>query len=456
MGNKSLLLIILAVSIATHFAFFGHPNQIVFDEVHFGKFISGYYTHQYYFDIHPPLGKLIIAGFAKLFDFKPEFSFANIGESFPDNVYLALRFLPTLAGTLLPLVVFFLALELRFSRWGAFTAGMFVALENALVTQSRFILLDSFLLLFGFGALACYFRWRNSALKATSYKLQALWLVGAGILGGMAISIKWTGLSFLALPLIIEAVDGSTSLTTSVFRSRTLRAAPKIIASLILVPVILYYAVFALHFSLLTRSGPGDAFMSWEFQKTLSGSSASAREDIRPATMPEKFLELNVEMYRSNQRLTSGHPYSSSWYSWPLMIRSIFYWVDGNERIYLLGNPLLWWLTTVAIIVALLTLFYGTASRSMVLPVLLGGYLLNLLPFIGIKRVMFLYHYLTALVFGILILAFIIDRSRNARAIALSVIAAVAVLFIFFAPLSYGLSLTEPAYYYRVWLSSWR
>ncbi len=138
------------------------------------------------------------------------------------------------------------------------------------------------------------------------------------------------------------------------------------------------------------------------------------------------------------------------------MIRSIFYWVDGNERIYLLGNPLLWWLTTVAIIVALLTLFYGTASRSMVLPVLLGGYLLNLLPFIGIKRVMFLYHYLTALVFGILILAFIIDRSRNARAIALSVIAAVAVLFIFFAPLSYGLSLTEPAYYYRVWLSSWR
>src|SRR3990167_8506056 len=130
MGNKSLLLIILAVSIATHFAFFGHPNQIVFDEVHFGKFISGYYTHQYYFDIHPPLGKLIIAGFAKLFDFKPEFSFANIGESFPDNLYLALRFLPTLAGTFLPLIIFFLALELGFSRRGAFTAGMFAALEN--------------------------------------------------------------------------------------------------------------------------------------------------------------------------------------------------------------------------------------------------------------------------------------------------------------------------------------
>ena len=62
MTNKKLVLIILALSIATHFAFFGHPNETVFDEVHFGKFVSGYYTGEYFFDIHPPLGKLIITG----------------------------------------------------------------------------------------------------------------------------------------------------------------------------------------------------------------------------------------------------------------------------------------------------------------------------------------------------------------------------------------------------------
>ncbi|MEK7163649.1 MAG: phospholipid carrier-dependent glycosyltransferase, partial [Patescibacteria group bacterium] len=119
MSNKSLSFILLGVSLVTHFAFFGRPNQTVFDEVHFGKFISGYYTHEYYFDIHPPLGKLMIAGFAKIFKFSAEGgsasggSFAQIGEQFSDNKYMALRFLPSLAGTLLPVVIFLLALQLK-------------------------------------------------------------------------------------------------------------------------------------------------------------------------------------------------------------------------------------------------------------------------------------------------------------------------------------------------------
>ena len=137
MSNKWLLLILLSAGLLTHFAFFGHPNQTVFDEVHFGKFISDYYTHEYYFDIHPPLGKLMIASFAKVFNFKPEFSFANIGEKFPDNKYLALRFLPSLAGTLLPVIIFLLALQLKFTPQGAFVAGILVAIENALLVQTH-------------------------------------------------------------------------------------------------------------------------------------------------------------------------------------------------------------------------------------------------------------------------------------------------------------------------------
>src|SRR3989344_1934712 len=150
MNKKTAVLALLAISALTHFVFFGHPDETVFDEVHFGKFISAYYTHEYYFDIHPPLGKLVLAGFGKLFDFKPEFSFAEIGEKFPDNKYMALRFLPILAGTLLPLVIFLLLLELNVSRMAAFFGGLFISIVNALITQSHYILLDSFLLLFGF------------------------------------------------------------------------------------------------------------------------------------------------------------------------------------------------------------------------------------------------------------------------------------------------------------------
>src|SRR3989338_1199014 len=137
MPAKWYIIILLALGLITRFAFFGHPSETVFDEVHFGKFVSGYYTGEYYFDIHPPLGKLMIAGFAKLFDFSPEYSFTNIGDQFPDNKYMALRLLPALAGALLPLIIFLLILELGLSRMAAFAGALFVIFDNALLTQSR-------------------------------------------------------------------------------------------------------------------------------------------------------------------------------------------------------------------------------------------------------------------------------------------------------------------------------
>lgn len=418
MSNKSLLFILLGISLATHFAFFGHPNQTVFDEVHFGKFISGYYTHEYYFDIHPPLGKLVIAGFAKIFNFKPEFSFTQIGDKFPDNKYLALRFLPSLAGTLLPVVIFLLALQLKFKPQGAFVAGLLVAIENALLVQTHYILMDGFLLLFGFLALLFYFR------------RKFLWMA---IFGGLAISIKWTGLTFLALPFLIEIFY--------LFKEKNFREILKLPIYFLLIPLVLYFSVFIIHFSLLTKPGPGDAFMKPTFHQD---------------NVVTKFFQLNTEMYRSNQRLTATHPYGSQWYSWPLMTRPIFYWVSENSRIYLLGNPIIWWSSTVAV---LLSLMY--VIRDKIIRILLGGYFLNLLPFIGIKRVMFLYHYLTGLVFAILILVYLIEKQDGStwlttRKIFIGLAIASAVAFIYFAPLTYGLPLSPKAYDARVWLPSWR
>src|SRR3989338_5412551 len=134
MASKLNLLIILFIaSIGVHFAFFGHPNETVFDEVHFGKFVSAYYTHEFYFDIHHALGKIMIAGFAKLSNFKPEFAFANIGEPYPNKQYLVLRFLPTLASSILPLIIFLLLLEMGIPLFVAFVGGFLILLENALL-----------------------------------------------------------------------------------------------------------------------------------------------------------------------------------------------------------------------------------------------------------------------------------------------------------------------------------
>lgn len=435
---------LLAASLLVHFAFFGRPNATVFDEVHFGKFISAYFTHQYYFDIHPPLGKLILAAWGWLWGFQPGFSFANIGDAYPDHLYLALRFLPTLAGALLPLIIYGLARQLRMSRGAALLAGILVALDNALLVQSRFILLDSFLLLFGFTGLYCYFRWRSGGTR---------WLLAAaGILGGAAVGIKWTGATFLGLMGALEFIR----LWQEHNRVAVRRLWPLFLA-LVVAPLIVYIGAFFIHFALLTRSGTGDAFMSARFQHDLAGSQFAADTTLTSLSPLEKTLQLNAEMYRSNQRLTASHPYASPWFTWPFMDRSIYYWVSGHARIYLLGNPAVWWLSTVAVLVILSNIVLTrpkNTPREMF--ILMGAWLVNLLPFIGITRVMFLYHYFPALIWAILMIAYLVDRSPHRTRITLTLTALALATFVYFAPLSYGLPLSDGAYNARVWFSSWR
>ena len=52
---------LLALGLFTRYYSLLWPRQVVFDEVHFGKFVNGYITGRYFFDIHPPLGKQLIA-----------------------------------------------------------------------------------------------------------------------------------------------------------------------------------------------------------------------------------------------------------------------------------------------------------------------------------------------------------------------------------------------------------
>ncbi len=443
------ILIIVLSSTLTHFLFFGHPNETVFDEVHFGKFISGYFTHEYFFDIHPPLGKLLISGMGYLAGFKPGFSFAEIGQKFPDNTYLWLRLLPTLAGVLLPLIIFFLALRLGLSRIAAFSAAMLVVFENALLVQSRFILLDSFLLLFGFSALLAYFKY------AQENKIFYLFLSGA--LAILSLSVKWTGATFLGLIIILEIIK--------IIRDRGRGRALKDLIALILLPLAIYFSIFAIHLGLLTKSGPGDAFMSLGFQKTLAGSTVNA-EGYKPLGLAAKFVELNLKMYGANTNLTAGHPYSSKWYSWPLMARPIYYWHENSlgaagreSRIYLLGNPIIWWASTAAIIYSLFALASDTVRRkpkNKTLAFLGGAYLFNLLPFIGITRAMFLYHYMIGLIIAVIALVYFIDKQPGKNKIFAALLVVSFFAFLFFSPLTYGLPLTNSAYHLRVWFPSWQ
>ena len=95
---------------------------------------------------------------------------------------------------------------------------------------------------------------------------------------------------------------------------------------------------------------------------------------------------------------------------------------------------------------------------------LLAGYVINMLPFIGVKRVMFLYHYFTAYIFAIMILVWLVsqpfneaeDKNKNSKIIFRVLLILSIMAFIYFAPLSYGLELPPKSYEARVWFESWK
>jgi dolichyl-phosphate-mannose-protein mannosyltransferase len=447
------LAVLTFLAAVTRLSAITHPHAIVFDEVYFREFALHYLDGTYFFDIHPPLGKLLLAGWAKLFGVS-----ATVHSTDP---VVVLRLLPALAGTVLVAVFYQLLRELTASRKVATFGAALLLLDNAILVESRLILTDSMLLLFGVGALTCYLASRRCTGRA-----HWILLTASAALAGMAVSTKWNGLTALGL---IGLVWLAQTLRQRVSWRRALPQA----AILLLVPALLYVSVFAIHFQLLTHSGPGDAFMSQQFQSTLVGNASY--NPSASMSFPDRFIELNKAMNGAENSLNnSHHPYSSSWVSWPVLKRPVYYWTAGKEYIYLQGNPVIWWgllVGVVAVAVGWLRRPELFARRRGALALLGVGWVVNYLPFATIQRPLFLYHYFFAFMFciaavsiGLGVLAGWMTDGENAwqfpsgRSVGLywGILAVAVAAFLFFAPISYGLPLSDGGLAARIWLDSWR
>ena len=105
--------------------------QVVFDEYHFGKFVNGYITGEYFFDIHPPLGKLLLCLVARMGGYDGSQSWDKIGVDIPPEVNLfALRGAPALQGALLVPLMFGTARALGISTPGALLSACGVLLDG--------------------------------------------------------------------------------------------------------------------------------------------------------------------------------------------------------------------------------------------------------------------------------------------------------------------------------------
>jgi dolichyl-phosphate-mannose-protein mannosyltransferase len=470
--------IIFIVSGIIHFFKFGYPSSVVFDEVYGGNFITHYWQGTYFFDVHPPLAKLILALFGYLIGLnKSNIDWSMIGNVLPPGAVF-LRLIPIVAGIILPLVVYYICRRLNFSRLASTTAALLICFENSLVVQARFILFDVMMLLFGFAAILLYLEFNRH--KDSRHRV---WILCASIVcAAAALSIKWTGLSFILLIVLLELfrliqIRKSAYISTHIVIKKILSFAFLYGA----ISLIIYMLLFGLHFALLPKSGMGDPFMSAGFQKTLIGNKYSDDSSVPSEGSFAKFIELNVSMFEADKTLTAPHQYSSTWNTWPLMLRPIFYWqspdtAPGPQRarsyIYLIGNPLIYWLGDLSILALILwVLLLGVSkrlrlqsitppstSKSFALFFVLAGFLVNYIPFMFIGRVMFLYHYEAALVFSIFAIAYILDlmRPEKKRLAALILLTLAGGLFLFFSPLTYGTPLTDGELHVRMWLPSWR
>lgn len=266
-----LLVLVSVLAFWTRLSGLSYPNSVVFDEVYYGQFVSLYMKRIFFIDDSgPPLGHMILAAGAYLGGFNGNFVWNRIGAEYPDSVSVwSLRFLPALCGALSVPLVYSLTLELGASYLSALGAALLFLLENALIVQSRFMLLESVLIFFMLLSFFCYLRFHNSCHRSW---LSYCWLLLSGASIAAAIGVKYMGVLSYLLLLCVACVH-----TWSLIGDRALSHLTVCVHAvcrfvcLVVVPVLLYVFWFYIHLRLLHRSGPHDQLMSSAFQATLEG-----------------------------------------------------------------------------------------------------------------------------------------------------------------------------------------
>ncbi|CCF58596.1 hypothetical protein KAFR_0E04460 [Kazachstania africana CBS 2517] len=268
--------IVTLIALVARFYKIWYPKEVVFDEVHFGKFASYYLERTFFFDVHPPFAKMMIAFIGWLTGYDGSFKFDEIGYSYETNPapYLAYRSFNAILGTLTVTLVFNTLKELNFKAVTCAFGALLVAIDNAHVTETRLILLDAILIIAIAASFYCYVRFYKVQLVAPFSSSWYFWLYATGISLSFVMSTKYIGvMTYAAIGTAVvvnlwQLLDVRAGLNLRTF----MRHFSRRLNGLVLIPFVIYLFWFWVHFEILNTSGPGDPFMSSEFQETLFDS----------------------------------------------------------------------------------------------------------------------------------------------------------------------------------------
>lgn len=369
----------------------GYPDKPVFDEVYFPVFAKNMLHGVMTFDVHPPLGKMLIA----------------IGIWLFGDTGFGWRVIPFVVG-LLTIGLFFGLGYLYFkNRLHALLLTCFIALEGILIVYSRTGLMDGILF---FAIMLCF------ALAVRAKNNLQITQLAAAI--GLAIAIKW-----LALAVVVPVAY-------VMWRKGYLR---RFVATLPVAAIVYFFVVYT--------------------GEVIGGAANPVRE----------VLVWHHEAWQYQTTLTATHPWSSVWWTWPLMSRPVLMWYqvvqDGKiEIITALGNPLIWWSSSLATFGSVFYLAWQwlVKHRSILdhpLMPLLVGYFAFFLPWVPVHRVLFIYHYLPAYGFALMILAYWLGLVGKRKPwIAVTFLVMALALAIFFAPLATTFPISQANLNAHLWI----
>jgi dolichyl-phosphate-mannose--protein O-mannosyl transferase len=279
------------------------------------------------------------------------------------------------------------------------------------------------------------------AAKGTPAQVRRRW-VGVGVLFGLAIGTKWAAIPYVAL--------AGSALVVTRFRDARVARRPLRTAfsgkdqphwtGLATIPALLILGSVSIAIYFLTFL---PAFFYERDPLTLAG-----------------LIPLQQEMYALQTQVLAKHTYQSDWWSWPLMIRPIWYfyeWDQGAQRgVLLIGNPVIMWGGLLAVLACLWAGFREKAHRPLALAFVwiasLGIYVV--IP----KSIGFYYYYHLSGIFLCLVLAAAFhhfDRGRDKGREEWFVFAAL-VAFVYFYPILAASALPDPQGFRKwMWLPTW-
>jgi len=374
------------------------PDKFVFDEVHYvpaaRQMLGAEPSQPMLNPMHPPLAKELIAA-----------SIATFG----DNA-LGWRYPATLFGALAIVAIYLCGLALFGSQGPAIASALIAAFNQMLYVQSRIAMLDIFALGLGLLAIAAFM------LGFLMERPQALFAT-AGALFGFAAACKWSGLFPLAVCIVIVAVirlmQGWHTLFADAKPGDWYRpdlwpnfGAHHAVLCFGLLPAVTYLAAFV----------------------PLYGLSLS------------DLIEAQRRIFADNTTTAiAGHTYMSSWPSWPLLARPVWFLFDKTAddnvaAVVFLGNPLVLWPALLALAIVLRDFIVARRWDAFLIAAFYFGPWLAwaLLP----RTLGFIYYYLPAATAASLALVYVLRRDGLPRWVLWAYVGVAAIGFAVMLPIS--------------------